>query len=331
MTIASSAPIKSDSLDPSQAHAGQQNEGASGASDGQRLYAEVARRILQARLNDVWESLPLAAARWQEDTEHVHQLRVSVRRSAAALRTFYDVLPPKKTKRFRKSLSGLRQAAGDARDLDVLSLRLRKTPPKRLRKAVRRALTLIEDQRSALQQDFVKAQEELLQDDVVGQSAELIDRVRWRGDGPEPTFDAAMEVRLKEAVDCFATAAACKSTDIEDLHQLRIRAKHLRYTLELGEEIPRKTDRANLVAQLKRFQDRLGKLNDLATSQQWFRRLAKRAKKPKQRRQLRDLTRCDKQKMKSQIRKFHRWWAGEDGKRLREALRQFGYSASDRP
>ena len=46
---------------------------------------EVARRILSRRLQAVAHWLPLAAHRYLEDVEHVHQLRVSCRRAGARI------------------------------------------------------------------------------------------------------------------------------------------------------------------------------------------------------------------------------------------------------
>ena len=49
---------------------------------------EVAGRVLDARLKAVCQSLPLAAEKSDEDVEHVHQLRISVRRAVEAVRVF---------------------------------------------------------------------------------------------------------------------------------------------------------------------------------------------------------------------------------------------------
>ncbi len=78
-----------------------------------------ARVTLKRRLAIVTHFLRLAAKHADETPEHVHQLRVSTRRSLAALRMYEAVLPKKEAKWFRKRLSRIRKAAGEARDLDV--------------------------------------------------------------------------------------------------------------------------------------------------------------------------------------------------------------------
>ena len=52
--------------------------------------SDVALRTLRDRLDAVLYYLPLAAEGADEDLEHVHQLRVSSRRAAAALRLYED-------------------------------------------------------------------------------------------------------------------------------------------------------------------------------------------------------------------------------------------------
>ena len=86
----------------------------------------VARRALKGRLKWLWSRLPLAAERADEDVEHVHQLRVASRRTTAAMETFAAYLPPRRAEWFDRQLKRIRRAAGEARDLDVLAIRLQK-------------------------------------------------------------------------------------------------------------------------------------------------------------------------------------------------------------
>src|ERR1700722_18730730 len=83
-----------------------------------------AREVLIARFQVVRHFLPLAVDKSYQDPEFVHQLRVSTRRAAAALRVFGDCLPRKHLKAAKDSLKVLRRAAGDARDWDVFLLAL---------------------------------------------------------------------------------------------------------------------------------------------------------------------------------------------------------------
>src|SRR4051812_42576378 len=85
---------------------------------------DVARRVLEDRLDLVWHYLPRAAKGPKSETENVHQLRVATRRAVAALDTFSHLLGKRRLKWMNKQLKKVRRAAGDARDFDVLYDRL---------------------------------------------------------------------------------------------------------------------------------------------------------------------------------------------------------------
>jgi CHAD domain-containing protein len=65
----------------------------------------------------------LAAKKSADDIEYVHQLRVATRRASAAVQIFAELLPKRKSRLINRRLRELRQAAGEARDLDVLGER----------------------------------------------------------------------------------------------------------------------------------------------------------------------------------------------------------------
>src|SRR6202000_1704779 len=54
-----------------------------------------------------------------EDPEHLHQLRIAVRRSRTVQRQLKGVFPAAELPGFRSEFRWLQQATGDARDLDV--------------------------------------------------------------------------------------------------------------------------------------------------------------------------------------------------------------------
>ena len=47
----------------------------------EQLLTEVARQALRQRLRTVWDYAPMAAKKFEEDIEYVHQLRVATRRA----------------------------------------------------------------------------------------------------------------------------------------------------------------------------------------------------------------------------------------------------------
>src|SRR5438876_1166708 len=81
--------------------------------------ADAARHVLTVRFGVVRRRLPLALNEAEQDSEHIHQLRVGTRRANAALRIFADCLPKRTRRAARRALRTIRRAAGQGRDWDV--------------------------------------------------------------------------------------------------------------------------------------------------------------------------------------------------------------------
>ena len=62
---------------------------------------------------------------------------------------------------------------------------------------------------------------------------ELCDRIRWRSDEAEPTFEVAARKAMDHASKRFLKASRADLTNMDALHRLRIRGKSLRYSIEL--------------------------------------------------------------------------------------------------
>ena len=68
-------------------------ENAHPTNDSEHRVSRLAKRTIDRRLRRVARLLPRAAKKPEEDVEYVHDLRVSVRRAAAALQMFAPFLP----------------------------------------------------------------------------------------------------------------------------------------------------------------------------------------------------------------------------------------------
>ena len=84
----------------------------------------VASRFLQQRLATVARAVA-AVATGNPRAEAVHRLRISARRATATITAFQPFVPRRQRRWFKKSLRRIRRAAGEARDLDVLTSRCR--------------------------------------------------------------------------------------------------------------------------------------------------------------------------------------------------------------
>src|SRR5688572_19999557 len=145
------------------------------AIDADGSVCDAARRSLEARLMPVFHNLPLAAYHAQQDSEHVHRLRVSTRRAMAALKLYRDYLPRKRVRWVKKELKQIRRTAGEARDLDVLAERLTRDYGERAAPIVSKIARL----RAGIQPEIVHLAERMRRDDrFVRKTAKLLDGIR---------------------------------------------------------------------------------------------------------------------------------------------------------
>jgi inorganic triphosphatase YgiF len=218
------------------------------------------------------------------DPEGVHQLRVALRRTRAALRLFRDALPPEPMESFLGELRWLAGELGPARDLDVFLLerleplvgRFPGDPSlKHLRDAARELRERAYDQvRAAL--DAPRTSELTL---ALG--GWLVARA-WR-DAPDPTAAARLAAPAAaagaELLERRLTRARKRGRHLarrtpEERHRLRIELKKLRYAGEFLESLYPAADPARLLRRLADLQDTLGALNDVAMAEGLLERIA---------------------------------------------------------
>jgi CHAD domain-containing protein len=210
-----------------------------------------------------------AGTRSGADPEDLHSMRVATRRMRAAWRVFGDGFRADRTRRYRNRLRQVAGRLGAVRDLDVL-LEAADAYRADLPVAEQRALEPLlaawrryrEDARVLLLHEldspgyarFVEDFRVFVQTD----GAAVLPVVptqphRIRDTAPSRIWSAYQQVRAYEPVLRWA--------DVETLHDLRIAAKWLRYTLEfvretLGPEV------APLIARVTALQDHLGLMHD---------------------------------------------------------------------
>ncbi len=205
------------------------------------------------------------------DPEHLHQLRVAVRRSRTVVRQLEGVFEPHSLPGFRSELRWLQQATGEARDLDVYVTELdslaRLLAPERradlapLRPALeRRRLRARERMAGALgsprMRELLADWDRMLESLV---SAPLADRPDAR-----LTIAELAGRRVRHAYERtlkLGRRLGPRSRAAE-YHELRKRAKELRYLLELfGPVLPHQVV-ASLLDSLRGMQDLLGSHQD---------------------------------------------------------------------
>ncbi|MEO8050689.1 MAG: CHAD domain-containing protein [Acidobacteriota bacterium] len=201
------------------------------------------------------------AAKHSEDPEAIHDLRVSIRRVAQALRTFRDLLDPYSVEKLRRRLHQVMDLCAAVRNCDIAltlldqagikgsasALRLQNTRSAAVKKLYRRLKKERQKRRAAPDLRSHPKEED------------------WK---PNQSLEANLCRVLPTLVEeFFASGRAAISTHASDqtLHQFRLRAKRFRYTLELFERFyGSEMERGSEI--LKHLQDRLGAINDCATT-----------------------------------------------------------------
>jgi CHAD domain-containing protein len=217
--------------------------------------------------------------------EEIHQLRVAARRLRVALRLFRRMLPSRDVTRFRDDLRWSASSLGDLRDLDVYSENFKAyrlaLPAERRGDLSGYELYLRRERADARQRataSFAHPRTAALFDDIArfvaaGPSAAALRR--WRSltvrDGVRTSIrsSAGRVRRLGNRLHARSRPG--------ELHELRIRAKRLRYELEFFAEVyPALGQPAKLC---KAFQDLLGAHQDVYAATARLRRYAYALKK----------------------------------------------------
>jgi CHAD domain-containing protein len=225
------------------------------------------RALLEKQLDAIEESEP--GVRHGLDAEDLHRFRVATRRSRALIRASRPLVRDQLAALDRE-LRWLGGATGPVRDLDVLIEHLR---------------DLIEELEpdqaggeaivAALERERLKQRETLLKAVDSERYRELLDRF----EAALPALETADgDVSLSRLAENELRRLRSAYGDLgdnpadEDLHAVRIRAKHARYAAELASrELPALT---GLVSATRELQDLIGGHQDAVVAEQRVRALA---------------------------------------------------------
>jgi CHAD domain-containing protein len=213
------------------------------------------------------------------DPEHLHELRVSVRRTRSVLAESKRVLPGGVRRRQRRFFGELADVTGPARDLDVyvfgwdalvadLGTSREVLDPVVAELEVRRvaAHVLLDDhlQDRRTRQSLGRWRRWLADPDDLGKLATA----------PVGPLVGKRVERAHQQV-LRRGRAISPSSPAEDLHELRKDAKVLRYLLECFGGLYERRPRKAFVARLKALQDNLGEHQDAEVQSAQLRRLAR--------------------------------------------------------
>jgi len=241
---------------------------------------EASRLIHKAMLKAIL--INEAGVRQDLDTEFLHDFRVAVRRTRAALTQIKDVYPLPIVEHFKHEFAWLGKATGTNRDLDVYLLKMpeyRASLPQHLSPHLEPL------------QEFLTRHQRLEHSRLVEQldSARFTRLIQsWESFLDEPLPETDAPPLAEESILLTASSRIWKAyrrvlkqgraiksdSPPELLHRLRIDCKKLRYLLEFFRSLYDENQIGTLVKALKRLQDNLGDFNDLEIQQDSLQRFA---------------------------------------------------------
>jgi inorganic triphosphatase YgiF len=220
-------------------------------------------------------------------SEALHQARVALRRFDAAIKLFGKILNEQKATKVRGELKWIGDELAGARELDVfitdVLLPFRTKHPK--------DSSVAGMYRACIQQRetaYARANDALASQRF---RTFLIDVAEWIETGNrqqkaglrlkgEPSAKDRVSRTLSKIWSKMTPGRHIDELDLRRLHKLRLRAKRMRYAIEmtrgLHEANSRRVER--LLKQLRKLQSALGQLNDLASARTILRRIAVEAK-----------------------------------------------------
>ena len=178
----------------------------------------------------------------QKDAEDVHDMRVASRRVRVGLSIFSHCLPEKKNQTWQKQIRSLTQAFSKARDLDVqinfLTDFKNQNSQKELTPGIRRILLRIHQKRRSLQANLISLLNNFKESGFITEIQNFLSSAVQPDIGSEKPSLSLYQLsceNIHQRLENFLYFEVFIQYPerIQELHQMRIAAKKLRYTLEV--------------------------------------------------------------------------------------------------
>jgi CHAD domain-containing protein len=236
---------------------------ASGNSD--LPLSEYARDIMRIHFDSLLQHE--AGTRLGEDIEELHDMRVATRRLRAAFEVFAPAFRPRDIRPLLRDLRTARRALGPVRDLDVFIDNARRYESESGQN-LQLLIDIWERERQSARQkmltyldspDFTTFKTDF--DKFLNTPGQAASRFNPHDPYPQITWQVAPLLIYQRYVDVLACENLLPEASPDQLHDLRIRFKKLRYAIEFLRDILGKPA-SLLIEDLKTMQDHLGNLND---------------------------------------------------------------------
>ena len=185
---------------------------------------------------------------------------------------FSDLLPDFAAQELRARLREIRSAAGEARNLDVLLAEFANSSEGQCGDNCCQIADAIAERRRVAQQPLIAIHEKLLEEKFDDRIECILSELRARADKRfKQSFGRRAPSYLKPVVRKFFKAADADLSDDQAFHELRIRTKKLRYTMEHVVAAFEPRFKKELYVKISSLQDLMGAVNDHATGKAVFR------------------------------------------------------------
>lgn len=209
------------------------------------------------------------------DTEFLHDYRVQLRKIRSVLSLFRGVYDEDLTTILKADFSALAAPTGRLRDLDVYLLEKQKfydLLPDSLHKGLDTLFRLFSEQRAAEKAALAQHLRSPAYEKKINALAKRFTRPRGLKRGEKaglPAHEYACErIWHRYRKVCKIAAGITPDTKDDEIHQLRIDCKKLRYLMEFFSPIFPAQVLARLLKPLKNLQDNLGLFNDYSVQQE---------------------------------------------------------------
>jgi len=280
--------------------------------------SDAARIMLSRVFKEVRQNLVSAAKFADEDIENVHRLRISTRRTVAALEVFREFLPANRLLVIAQQLTQIRDAAGTARDLDVL-IQSQSKASKQRRKLVKQ----LKKDRKKAQTPIAEAYKQAIRQNSFRNDCRSLLKALDRIDTDnQPSFENWASLKLAIYVSRFFSQRPVEMSDLRKLHRFRIEAKKFRYILGvLKPALPPKAIK-KLRPNFRRLQDEIGKINDHAVAISRIRKLKQKGVKIDK-----QMAKQEQAQLNASIERFAKWWTEETANSLQKRFESSFLSA----
>jgi CHAD domain-containing protein len=206
----------------------------------------------------------------RKDIEDIHDLRVASRRIRTCLTVFFSYLPKKKVESWQREIRSITKLFGQVRDLDVqidlLDQLSEKIPDPSILPGLKRIRLRLNQKREKRQGGINDLCQSVLKSDILSEMKTWVESVMSVSENTNiyslDLFQLGYE-NIQSRLDnfLFYEVFLFDPSRIEELHQMRIAAKRLRYTLEVFSNIyDSKVDDALEIT--RKSQQYLGNIHD---------------------------------------------------------------------